>query len=178
MWNRLECFQRFIISYMLNFIAFWYRTCKLLLWVVPLKQCISMITCLMEGRICLEKKKRKKKLIVQMWVFEKRFLPYTSIFTLPSLINSPRQVKATECNQIGKQFLEPIFLINFLAFVTWSHRNSELFCENTFNVKLFSLSDTNSLIFLLLCGSWKKKIFQILILLIKKFFSWYLQIRK
>ena len=80
-----------------------------------------MITCLMEGRICLAKKKinkKKKKLIVQTWVFEKRFLPHTCIFTLPSLINSPRQVKATRCNQIGKQFLGPIFLINFLAFVT------------------------------------------------------------
>ena len=78
-WNWVECFVRFIIWCMLNFIDFWHRICKLLWWVVPLNQCFWKIICLIKGRHCLAKKKNR---LLETWVFEKRFLPYTCIFTL------------------------------------------------------------------------------------------------
>ena len=78
-WNRVEYYVRLIISYMLNFVASWYRICKLLWWVVSLKQCFWKIICLIKRRDCLS----KKKMVSKTWIFEKRFLPYIRISTFP-----------------------------------------------------------------------------------------------
>ena len=110
-WNWIEYFSRFIISYMLNFIAFWYRICKLLWWVVPLNQCFWKIICLIKGLHCLA----KKKICVQK-----------------------RKCSGEALLATYLHFHTTTFPTTFLAFVTQSHRNRYFFVPILSTLKTFT----------------------------------------